>query len=244
MLLVQRPPDALMLTRRPSLSATRRLALSLGLGARPREAAEPLPGPWRTTQPDRGMAQELGAALGPSDANWPWRGLQLVADAEQLDRQLALLRGEDVAIARLGFELDDLGSRSQVQFVARADVTLARALGTPREMRTHMLLRHLAVPLAAQAAHPQRTAQPFRAGGPLDQSVATATLDLSRLLAVAVARADAPGAAPSGRRLRELAHHPECSECRPDDWVLHEEPGRIWIAPARSPGTILSLPSS
>src|SRR5579871_2574571 len=64
MLLVQRPPDELLLARRPSLSAPRRLALSLGLGARPHENTEPLPGPWRTSQPDRGMAKELSAALG------------------------------------------------------------------------------------------------------------------------------------------------------------------------------------
>jgi hypothetical protein len=239
-LFVEPPSDALMLVRRPSLSTTQRLALSLGLGARPRGAAGPLPAMWRTARPDRGLAQELSAALAPSDANWPWRELQVLANSHALDRQLALLAREDVAIAQLGFELEDLGSR--VQFVAHADVTIARALGTSREARTHMLLRHLAAPLSAQAAHPQRSVQEFRPGGPLDQRIAAAALDLSRLLAVTIARAAAPGAAPAGRRLKELTRRPECSECRADDVILHEEPGRIWIAPAKSPGTILSLP--
>jgi hypothetical protein len=239
-LIVQLPPDALMLSRHPNLSATQRLALSLGLRARPRDTIEPLPSPWRTVQPDRGLAQELSAALDRSQANWPWRGLQLLADSDQVDRQLAGLSGEDVAIARLGFELDDLGTR--VQFAARADVTIVRALGTARETRTRILLRHLAVPLAAQAEHAQRSAAQFRAGGALDQCVDSAALDLSRLLAVMIARAEARGAAPAGRRFKDLAHPPDCSECRPDDVILHEEPGRVWIAATRSPGLILSLP--
>jgi len=241
-LIVQLPAGPLMLARQPGLSATQRLAFSLGLRAGPRQVLEPLPQRWRTDQPDRGLAQELSTALDRPQANWPWRELRVLAGSDAVERELARRAGEDVAIARVGSELQQIGIR--VQLLARAEVTIVRALGRPREARSHILLRHLAAPLTADLAHAQRAAAQFRAGGVLDQVVRAAALDLSRLLAVAVERADAPGglAAGSGRRFKDLPRAASCNECRPDDVVLHEESGRIWIAPARSPNTILSLP--
>jgi hypothetical protein len=243
-LIVQLPAGPLMLARQPSLSTTQRLAFSLGLRARPRQSLESLPQAWRTQQSDRGLAGELRTALDPPQANWPWRELRVLGGSEPVDRELDRHAGADVAIARLSSELQDLGTR--VQLVARAEVTIVRALGTVREARSHILLRHLATSLLADPVHPQRAAAQFRAAGPLDQAVRVAALDLSRLLAVTVERADAPGGltASAGRRFKDLPRDAACSECRPDDAVLHQETGRIWIAPARSPNTIVSLPLS
>jgi hypothetical protein len=235
-------PDALMLVHRPRLSAAQRLALSLGLRSRPRDTVEPLPAPWRTSQPDRGFAQNLESALDPTQANWPWRALRVFTSSDLLERQLAALAGEDAAIVRLAVELDGAGTR--VQLVARAELAMRHAIGTARETRSQVLLQHLAAPVPAQADRAQRSVAPFRPGGTLDQSVAAAALDLSRMLAVTVARTDEPGIAapPSARRFKDAVPKPQCAECRPEDVILHEEPGRIWIAPASTPATILSLP--
>ncbi len=241
-LIVQLPEGALMLARQPSPSAAQRLASSLGLGTRPRQTLEPLPPPWRTAQPDRGLAGELRAALDHTQANWPWRELRLLEGAGQMDRELARNAGADVAISRISLELEDFGAR--VALLARAEITIVRALGTAREARSQVLLRHLGAPFSADSAHARRDSSPFRPGGALDESVRVAALDLTRLLAVTIERADAPGGltAGSSRRVRDLPHTQSCSQCRPEDTVLHQEPGRIWIAPARSPNTILSRP--
>jgi hypothetical protein len=225
-----------------------RLALRLGLfiagpiiRRRARESVGPLPVAWRSDARDRGFLQELSATLDRTQANWPWRTLRVVASSEQADA-LAEQSKSDAAVVSFTLELEDL--ERQVQLSASAQVLLARAAGTPRESRTHIVIRHLAPPLPADTAHPERAAPLFHEGGPLDQQVSATAFDLSRALAVTIARltTPTPTGAIASRRYADLAVRPRCAECRPEDAVLHEEPGRVWVAPAREPGTVLSLP--
>jgi hypothetical protein len=248
--LVSTPDEMLLVHHAHPLppSTAERLALKLGLfiagpiiRRRARESAGPLPVAWRTSALDRGFVQELAATLESNQANWPWRTLRLAPSSEQAEA-LAAQAKADAAVVRFTLELEDLGR--QVAFSASAHVLFVRATGTPRESRTQLLIRHVAPPLAADSAHPERSAALFRAGGPLDQQVSAAAFDLSRALAVTIARmtTPTPTGATASRRYADLAVKPHCAECRPEDAVLHEEPARVWVAPARLPGAVLSLP--
>jgi hypothetical protein len=251
-LLVVAPPSELMLAHHAhplNPNAAERLALRLGLLlAAPiirdnaRESRDPLPPPWKSAQPDRGFVSDLKAALDRSQANWPWRALRFVGSTEAADGVVGELKGEDVAVAVIGMELTE--HTKDVQFSADVTLTVIRAAGSAREMRTVVTIRHLSERLPATRDRAGEDAAAFRAGGTLDQMVNGAALDLSRIIAVTVARAATPppaGQAPS-RRFGDLTHKPRCAECRSGDPVLHEEPGRVWVAPFKSPGTILSLP--
>ena len=253
-LIVVAPPSELMLAHHAhplNPNAAERLALKLGLLlAAPiirdnaRESRDPLPPPWRSAQPDRGFLSELKAALDRSGANWPWRALRFASSAEAADAVVGELKGEDVAVATIGTELTE--HSRDVQLSADVTVTIIRAVATAREMRTVVVIRHLSEPLPATRDRADKYAAAFRAGGTLDQMVNSAALDLSRMLAVTIARAatPSPAAQAPNRRFGDLARKPRCSECRSGDPVLHEEPGRVWIAPFKSQGTILSLPVS
>jgi len=251
-LIVVLPPSSLLLVHHAHpmpVGEAEQLALRLGLfmaipiiRRRARESAAPLPVAWRSAAPDRGFAQQLTTALERTQANWPWRTLRVVNSGAQTQSLLEHLTGEDVAIATFGFQLEDL--EREVQFSAQAHILLVRSAGTPRESRTQILIDHLAAALPADAAHPRRYAALFATGGPLDQMVSAAAHDLTHALAVIIARLATPtptGSLPS-RHFADLAAKPSCAECRPEDAVLHEEPGRVWVAPARLPGTVLSLP--
>jgi len=253
-LIVLPPVDELMLAHHAhplSQSKAEELALKHGLlialpiiHQRARESLRPLPLPWRTDDPDRGFALTLSSALGHSQANWPWRALYIVKSGEDVDRLLAQLAGQDAVVALFSYELEELDDR--VQLNARAEVTLVRAAGTPRESRVRTSIRHVAPSLYADPGHAKKWVTEFHTGGPLDQLVGVAALDLSRVLAVTVAHA-LTSAGPAGgatRHFGDLARRPKCAECQPGDPVLHEEPGRVWVAPAKAAGTILSLPVS
>jgi hypothetical protein len=209
-----------------------------------RESTETLPAPWKTAQPDRGFAQQLESAFDRTQANWPWRTMREADSVEQAEGLLTELKGQDVAIASFGFQLIEL-PRS-VELDAAAYLTMVHAAATPLEARQRFIVRHLTAPLPALRAHPDASASIFRSGGALDQTVSEAALDLSRALAVLIERivTPAPGDESAERHFADLTDKPRCTECRPDDPVLHEEPGRVWVAPARMPGTILSLPVS
>jgi hypothetical protein len=250
LILVSAPGELLLVHHAHPMppSAAERLALKLGLfiagpiiRRRARESAGPLPVAWRTPALDRGFVQELSSTLERTQANWPWRTLRLAASREQAEA-LAEQSKADAAVVSFTLELVDLDR--QVQFSASALVLLARAAGTPRESRTYIVIRHFAPPLPADTAHPERSAVLFRAGGALDQQVSAAATDLSRALAVTIARLTTPTpiGAIAGRRYADLAVKPRCTECRPEDAVLHEEPARVWVTPSRQPGTVLSLP--
>jgi len=251
-LVIVTPADELMLVHHAqplSPSTAERLALKLGLfiagpiiRSHARESVDPLPQSWRTAQPDRGFGSELTQALDHTQANWPWRGLRMVSSPAQVAGTLNELKGQDVAVVTLSCELLDL--THSVQFSAETHVRLLRRVATAHESRTDIVIRHLAAPLRAERQHAQSFASTFGAGGPLDRMVNDAALDLSRALAVTIARiaTPAPEVQVVGRRLADLPLKPKCAECRPTDTVLHEEPGRIWVAPSRSAGTILSLP--
>jgi hypothetical protein len=253
-LIVLPPLQGLMLAHHAHpLSQSRAEALAHALGLlvalpiihhRARESLQPLPPSWRTDDADRGFMEQLSGALEPGEANWPWRELRIVKSGEEIDRLVSQLSGQDVAVALLGFELEDLGAH--VQLSVQADVTFVRFAGTARESRVRTLIRHLAPRLDADPQRPRASAAQFRAAGPLDRLMSTAALDLSRVLAVTVARdvsAVASIAQPQGRRYGQLGRKPKCRECRADDPVLHEEPGRVWVAPTKLPGTVLSLPT-
>jgi hypothetical protein len=226
------------------------LALKLGLlVAGPiirryaREGTDPLPRAWRSGEPDRGFAAALAAALDRTQSNWPWRALRIAAsDTEANDVLAELMTGQDVVLVTFQYVLDD--QLRSVQLDARARVRFVRDAGTPRESRTQFIIEHLSQPLAADWGHPSKYAAEFRSGGPLDQRVDSAALDLSRALAVTIARLTtaAPDIHVAGRHFADLLAKPKCPECRPNDAVLHEEPGRVWVAPSRLPGTVLSLP--
>ncbi|HTV49631.1 MAG TPA: hypothetical protein VME21_00500 [Steroidobacteraceae bacterium] len=251
LLLVTPPPELLLVHHAHPMptNEAEQLALRLGLfiagpiiRRRARESAAPLPRAWRSASADRGFAQQLTAALERTQTNWPWRTLRVVGSREQADELAEHLQGEDVAIASFELQLEDL--EHEVQFSADARILLVRSAGTPRESRTQILLRHLAVPLPADAGQPARYAALFSVGGALDQQVSAAVSDLTHGLAVIIGRLATPtptGPLPS-RRFEDLAAKPHCPECRPEDAVLHEEPGRVWVAPGRLPGTVLSLP--
>jgi len=253
-LILVAPPTQLMLVHHADPlppGRAEQLALKLGLFiAAPiirwhaHESTEALPPPWRTAQPDRGFAGQLNAALDRTSVNWPWRSLRIVRSGAEAEALLMELRGQEVAIATFGFELVEHARSVQLESSARLSVVHAAA--TERESRTQFTLRHFEVPLAANRSHPQQSIDAFSAGGELDQMVRSAALDESRALAVTVARAVTPaaGTEPARRHFADLANKPKCSECRPGDPVLHEEPGRVWVAPAHDPGTILSLPVS
>ena len=250
-LIVMPPVEELMLAHhahRLSQSKAESLARELGLllalpiiRSRARESVQSLPPVWRTDDGDRGFNEQLAAALGHSQANWPWRAMKIVTSREEVDRLQGQLAAQDVAVAQFSYELEELTGR--VQLNATADVTLVDASGTARESRVRTRIRHVAHSLAADPRHPASAVPQFRAGGPIDQLVSAAALDLSRALAVTVARGlTSPAAAASPHPYADLARKPKCPECQGSDPVLHEEPGRVWIAPARTPGTILSLP--
>jgi hypothetical protein len=230
-------------------SKAEQLALKLGLiiaipiiRRRARESSVPLPAAWSTAAADHRFTQELTAALDRTQVNWPWRSLRIVATPAEASAIGGELKGQDVAIVRFSLQLEDL--ERAVQFSAEAHLLLVRNADTLRESRTQILIRHLAPQLPADAEHPERSAALFQAGGPFDQMVGVAAHDLTRALAVTIARLATP--TPVGpivsRHFVELAIHPKCPECRPDDTVLHEEPGRVWVAPSALPGTVLSLP--
>jgi len=230
-------------------SVAEQLALKLGLfiagpiiRRHAREGVDPLPTAWQTSEPDRGFIQALSAALDRTLANWPWRTLRIVGSEAEARDVLADSRGEDVAVVRFKCELDD--DLRTVQFIARASVELVRAAGTPRESRTQFQIRHLALPLTADWGRARKYASEFRADGPLDQEVDAAAFDLSRALAVTIARLTTatPSLNISSRHFGDLLHKPKCPVCEPGDPVLHEEPGRVWVAPAKLAGTVLSLP--
>jgi hypothetical protein len=231
-------------------SKAEELVLKLGLSvAGPiirryaRDGTDPLPRDWRSGEPDRGFAAALAAALDRTQSNWPWRALRIAAsDTEANDILAELMSGQDVGLVTFQYVLDD--QLSTVQLNARARVRFVRDAGTPRESRTQFVIEHLSQPLVADWGHPSKYAVEFRAGGPLDRMVDSAALDLSRALAVTIARLTtaAPDIHATGRHFADLLAKPKCPECRPNDPVLHEEPGRVWIAPSRFPGTVLSLP--
>jgi hypothetical protein len=226
------------------------LALKLGLYAAgpiirryAREGTDPLPGPWRTDEPDRGFAAALAGALDRTQSNWPWRALRIAgSDTEANDVIAGLMSGEDVVLVTFQYVLED--QLHTVQLNARARVKLVRDAGTPRESRTQFTIEHLSHALDADWGHPKRYAAEFRSGGALDQMVNGAALDLSRALAVTIARLTtaAPDIHAADRHFADLLEKPKCPECRPNDAVLHEEPGRVWVAPSRLAGTVLSLP--
>ncbi|HUK02654.1 MAG TPA: hypothetical protein VLW26_10280 [Steroidobacteraceae bacterium] len=207
-----------------------------------RESSSPLPPQWRTTDPDRGFSERLTAALDPAQANWPWRAQRVVGSSALADRALEDMKGADVVIVKFNVDLLDLDT--EVQLDAEARLRIVRAAGTARDSRSQMLLRHLSVPLKAQSDHAQKSAAQFAPSGPLDQLASSAALDLSRVLAVVIERVvtPAPAGKVAGRHFGDLIRKPKCAECRPTDWVLHEEPNRVWVAPTQLAGTILSLP--
>ncbi|HUN28077.1 MAG TPA: hypothetical protein VMU67_17405 [Steroidobacteraceae bacterium] len=230
-------------------SEAEQLALKLGLfiagpiiRRHAREGVDPLPTAWQTSEPDRGFIEALSAALDRTQANWPWRTLRIVDSEADARTVLAESRGDDVAVVRFKCDLDD--DLRSVQFVARASVELVRDADTPRESRTQFQIRHLAEPLAADWGRPRKYASEFRPDGPLDHEVDGAALDLSRALAVTIARLTTatPSLTIASRHFADLTRKPKCAVCEPGDPVLHEEPGRVWVAPGRLAGTVLSLP--
>ncbi len=251
-LVIVAAPTALLIAHHPhplSPQEAEQLALKIGLFAaapiirrQAREGLDPLPRAWQAGDPDRGFSAALAAALDRTQANWPWRALRIVASDSEANDAVEGLKGEDVAVVTFKCELEDW--MQTVQFSARARVRLLRAAGTPQESRTEFNIRHLSKPLTADWGRSRKYAAVFRSGGPLDQSVDAAALDLSRALAVTIARLTTatPNIRIAGREFGQLADKPQCPECRPDDAVLHEEPGRVWVAPAKLAGTVLSLP--
>ncbi len=208
-----------------------------------REGTDPLPHAWQSDEPDRGFAAGIAAALDRTQSNWPWRALHIAGSNTEANDVLAeLMTGQDVVLVTFQYVLQD--QMRSVQLDAQAHVRFVRDSGTPGESRTQFTIEHLSRPLVADWGHPGKYATEFRSGGPLDQMVAAAVLDLSRALAVTVARltSAAPDLHVTGRRFGDLLEKPKCTECRPSDAVLHEEPGRVWVAPSRLAGTVLSLP--
>lgn len=226
------------------------LALKLGLfiaapiiRRQARDGWDPLPRAWQTDQPDRGFAAAIAAALDPSQqANWPWRALKITDSSAAADAALAQLTGRDVVIVTFKCELED--QLHTVQLIARANLTMIRSAGTPNESRTDFSIRHFGRPIVADWGRPRKYAAVFKADGPLDQQVSAAALDLSHALAVTVARLTtaAPNVRMAIERYGDLPDKPKCPDCRASDPVLREEPGRVWVAPARLGGAVLSLP--
>jgi hypothetical protein len=232
----------------PSAEAEQ-LALKVGLYAalpmirrRAREGWDPLPRAWQSGEPDRGFSQAIAAALDPAQqANWPWRALKIVTSRAEANAALAQLSGQDAAVATFKCELED--QLRSVQLIARASLKLIHAAGTAGESRTQFNIRHYGRPLDADWGRPRKYVVAFRSGGPLDEQVSAAALDLSHAIAVVVARLTTPATLEAAsRHFGDLVHKPECPECRPSDPVIHEEPGRVWVIPARLGATLLSLP--
>jgi hypothetical protein len=251
-LIIVAAPTPLLIAHHPqplSPDAAEALALDIGLPAagpiirrRARSGLDPLPPAWDSGEPDRGFTAALAAALDRPQANWPWRDLEIV-DSEAKARTAAAQReGEDVVVVTFACQLEDW--MSTVQYRAQARVRLLRDVGTPQESRTELTVRHLSRKIAADWGRARESAAVFRSGGALDQAVDAAALDLSRALAVTIARltTPTPSMLTAGREFGQLAHKPDCPECGPSDPVLHQEPGRVWVAPAKLVGTILSLP--
>ncbi|MGH8149048.1 MAG: hypothetical protein ACRETB_03580 [Steroidobacteraceae bacterium] len=251
-LIIVAAPAPLLIAHHPqplSPDAAEALALDIGLSAagpiirrHARSGLDPLPPAWDSGESDRGFTAALAAALDRPQANWPWRDLEIVASKAKARAAAARLAGEDVVVVTFACQLED--RMTTVQYRAQARVLLLRDVGTPQESRTELSVRHLSRKLAADWGRPRASAAVFRPGGPLDQEADAAALDLSRALAVTIARLTTatPSIRTAGREFSQLAHKPDCPECEPSDPVLHQEPGRVWVAPARLAGTILSLP--
>lgn len=251
-LVIVASPVALLIVHHPqplSPQDAEQLALRIGIFAaapiirrQARAGLDPLPQAWQSGDPDRGFVASLEAALDRSQANWPWRALKIVESQAEANDAVADLTGQDVAVVTFRCDLEDW--MHTVQFSARARVKLLRAAGTPQESRTQFSIQHLSVPLTADWGRARQYAAVFRPGGPLDRTVTAAALDLSRALAVTIARltTGTPDIRIAGREFSQLVEKPKCPECRPDDPVLHEEPGRVWVAPSKLAGTVLSLP--
>ncbi|MGH8227189.1 MAG: hypothetical protein ACRET2_10710 [Steroidobacteraceae bacterium] len=230
-------------------AAAEQLALKIGLQAAvpiirrdARQGLDPLPDAWKSGEPDRGFTAALAAALERPQANWPWRDLRIVQSQADVRDAISELTGQDVAIATIKCELEDW--MHTVQYSAVAHVRLLRAVGTPHESRTQFTIRHLSKRLTADWGDARQYAAVFKADGPLDHVVGAAALDLSRVLAVTIARLTTatPDVQIAGRRFSALPEKPDCSACEPSDPVLHTEPGRVWVAPSKLAGTVLSLP--
>lgn len=251
-LIIVSKPAVLLIRHHPrplSPLAVEAMTLKLGLqAARPailryeRRGLDPLPPAWRSGRPDRAFAAALAAALDRAQANWPWRDLEIVPSIAKARAAIAALKGHDVVLVTFHCELED--RIHTVQYSAEARVELLRDAGTTRESRTRFDIRHLSGELAADWGEPRRYAAVFRSGGPFDQAVDSAAFDLSRVLAVTVARLTTatPDIQIAGLEYGELARKPDCPVCRAGDTVLQQEPGRVWVAPRQLDGTILSLP--
>ncbi len=251
-LVIVAEPAALLIAHHPhplSPADAEQLALKIGLfAAEPiirrdaRGGLDPLPPAWQSGDPDRGFTAALSAALDRRQANWPWRGLRIVESQSEADDAVAELTGQDVAVVTFKCELEDW--MQTVQYSAWAHVQLVRSAGTPEESRTKYGIDHLSRPLAADWGFARKYEAEFRPGGAFDQTVNAAALDLGRALAVTIARLTTatPNVRIAGRQFGQLAEKPKCPECRPDDAVLQEEPGRVWVAPSKLAGTVLSLP--
>lgn len=251
-LVIVAAPAALLIAHHPhplSAADAEQLALKIGLFAaapiirrQARAGLDPLPPAWQSGDPDRGFTAALSAALDRRQANWPWRALRIVASQSEADDAVAELTGQDVAVVTFKCELEDW--MQTVQFSAWAHVELLRSAGTPQESRTKYGIDHLSRPLPADWGHARKYEAEFRPGGALDRAVNAAALDLGRALAVTIARLTTatPNVRIAGREFGQLAVKPNCPECRPDDAVLQEEPGRVWVAPSKLAGTVLSLP--
>lgn len=251
-LVIVSPPTALTIVHhaRPLPPAeAEQLALKLGLEAavpiirrRARDGWDPLPRAWQTDEPDRGFSADISAALDPAQqANWPWRALKIVTSSAEADAALAELSGQDAAIATFKCELED--DFRTVQLVARATVRLIHDAGAAGQKETQFNIRHYGRPIAADWGRPRKYAITFRSGGPIDDEVSGAALDLSHALAVIIARLTTPETlTAASRQFGDLTHKPTCPECRAADPVIHQEPGRVWIIPARLGATLLSLP--
>jgi len=225
------------------------LALKIGLDAAvpiirrlARDGWDPLPRAWQTEQPDRGFFADVSDALDPAQqANWPWRGLKIVASTAEAETALSQLSGQDAAIATFRCDLED--QLHTVQLVARANVKLIRNAGTQAQSGMQFNIRRYGSPIVADWGRPRKYAVTFRSGGALDEEVNAAALDLSHALAVVIARLTTPTTLDAAsRHFGDLTHKPRCPECRPGDPVIHEEPGRVWVMPARLGATLLSLP--
>jgi len=251
-LIIVADPSPLLIRHHPRpLSPVTAQAMALRLGlyvAVPiirryaRTGLDPLPTAWRTDQPDRGFTAALEAAIDRTQANWPWRDLKIVRTEAKARAALADLTGDDVALVSFKYELEDW--IETVQYSAEARVSMLRDVGTPRESRTQFDIRHLSRMIAADWGDPREYAAVFRAAGPLDQAVNSAALDLSRALAVTISRLTTatPDIQIAGLEFGQLLHKPSCGVCRSTDTVLQQSPGRVWVAPWKLAGTILSLP--
>ncbi len=251
-LIIVSAPAVLLIRHHPrplSPLAVEAMTLKLGLqAARPvilryeRRGLDPLPPLWRSGRPDRAFASALAAALDRSQANWPWRDLEIVPSIAKARAAIAGLRGQDVVLVTFHCEIED--RIHTAQYSAEARVELLRDAGTARQSRTRFDIRHLSGALAADWGEPRRSAAVFRSGGRFDQAVDSAALDLSRALAVTVARLTTatPDIQIAGLEYGDLVRKPDCPVCRAGDTVLQQEPGRVWVAPRKLGGTILSLP--